>query len=39
MPPYSAKVLWETQLADVWAYVKTIPESPPASSIPLLNQD
>jgi mono/diheme cytochrome c family protein len=38
MPPYTAKVLSETQLADVWAYVKTLPESPPARSIPLLNQ-
>ena len=38
MPPYTAKVLSETQLADVWAYVKTLPESPLARTIPLLNQ-
>jgi ubiquinol-cytochrome c reductase cytochrome c subunit len=38
MPPYTAKVLTDAQLADVWAYVKTLPESPPAKSIPLLNQ-
>jgi mono/diheme cytochrome c family protein len=38
MPPYTAKVLSDSQLADVWAYVKSLPESPPAKSIPLLNQ-
>lgn len=38
MPPYTAKVLSDTQLADLWAYIKTLPESPPAKSIPLLNQ-
>jgi mono/diheme cytochrome c family protein len=38
MPPYTAKVLSDAQLADVWAYLKTLPESPPARSIPLLNQ-
>jgi mono/diheme cytochrome c family protein len=38
MPPYTAKVLSDAQLADVWAYVKSLPESPPAKSIPLLNQ-
>ena len=38
MPPYTSKVLTDVQLADVWAYIKTLPQSPPASSIPLLNQ-
>ena len=38
MPPYTAKVLSGGQLVDVWAYVKTLPESRPASSIELLNQ-
>lgn len=38
MPAYTAKVLSEQQLADVWAYVKTLPESPPARAIGLLNQ-
>ena len=38
MPPYTAKVLSEVQLADVWAYIKTLPESPPARTIPLLNR-
>lgn len=38
MPPYTVKVLSDAQLADVWAYVKTLPDSPPAKTIPLLNQ-
>jgi mono/diheme cytochrome c family protein len=38
MPPYTAKVLSDTQLADIWAYVKTLPQSPAAKDIPLLNQ-
>lgn len=37
MPPYTAKVLSDAQLADVWAYIKTLPVSPPAKSIPLLD--
>ncbi len=38
MPPYTAKVLSDAQLADLWAYIKSLPESPPAGSIPLLSQ-
>jgi len=38
MPPYSAKVLTEEQLGDIWAYLKTLPDSPPAKNIPLLQQ-
>jgi hypothetical protein len=38
MPPYSAKVLSDTQLADLWTYIGTLPASPPATSIPLLKQ-
>jgi ubiquinol-cytochrome c reductase cytochrome c subunit len=38
MPPYSAKVLSDAQLADLWTYIGTLPASPPAASIPLLNQ-
>jgi mono/diheme cytochrome c family protein len=36
MPPYTAKVLSDAQLADVFAWLKTLPESPPAKDIPLL---
>lgn len=38
MPPYTAKVLTDAQLADIWAYIKTLPQSPSAKDIPLLNQ-
>lgn len=36
MPPYTAKILSDAQLADLFAYVKSLPESPPAKNIPLL---
>jgi ubiquinol-cytochrome c reductase cytochrome c subunit len=36
MPPYTAKVLSDQQAADLWAYVKSMPESPSADKIPLL---
>jgi mono/diheme cytochrome c family protein len=38
MPPYRAKVMSDQELADVFAYIKTLPEPPEASSIPILNQ-
>src|SRR5438132_5006123 len=38
MPSYSAKVISDAQLGDIWAYIKTLPESPAAKDIPLLNQ-
>jgi len=38
MPPYTEKVLSEQDAADVWAYIKSLPESPAASAIPLLSQ-
>jgi mono/diheme cytochrome c family protein len=38
MPPYSPKVITDAQLADIWAYVKTLPDSPAVKDIPLLNQ-
>ena len=36
MPPYSAKLLSDEQLADIWAYIKSLPVSPDAKDIPLL---
>ena len=36
MPPYSSKLLTDAQLADIWAYIKSMPESPAAKDIPLL---
>ena len=38
MPPYTAKVISDQDLADVYAYLKSLPPPPAASSIPLLNQ-
>jgi ubiquinol-cytochrome c reductase cytochrome c subunit len=38
MPPYTSKVLSEADLADIHAYLSSIPAPPPAKSIPLLNQ-
>ena len=38
MPPYTEKVLTDAQLADLFAYVKSMPASPPADQIPLLNR-
>jgi ubiquinol-cytochrome c reductase cytochrome c subunit len=36
MPPYSDKVLSDRQIADIIAFLKTIPRPPAAASIPLL---
>ena len=38
MPSFSAKVLSDQQLADIHAFVKTLPESKPAKDIPALAQ-
>jgi ubiquinol-cytochrome c reductase cytochrome c subunit len=38
MPPYTSKVLYEAQLADIYAYLKSIPKPPDPKSIPLLNK-
>src|ERR1051326_4619982 len=37
MPPYSAKVVTDAQLADIYAYIQTLKTSPAAKDIPLLN--
>ena len=36
MPAYSSKLLSDAQLADIWAYIKSLPASPEAKDIPLL---
>jgi mono/diheme cytochrome c family protein len=36
MPPYTAKVLSDQQLADIYAFLRTIPRPPEVSTIPLL---
>jgi mono/diheme cytochrome c family protein len=38
MPPYTEKVLTDAQLADLFAYIKSLPASPSADQIPLLNR-
>ena len=36
MPPYSAKFISDSELADIYAYLASIAEPPAVSSIPLL---
>ena len=38
MPPYTARVLSDAQLADLFAYIKSLPASPAADQIPLLSR-
>ena len=38
MPPYTAKVVSDAELADIRAYLASIPDPMPAKDIPLLNQ-
>jgi ubiquinol-cytochrome c reductase cytochrome c subunit len=38
MPVFSSKVMSDAELTDVWAFLKAIPESPAAKSIPLLSE-
>jgi mono/diheme cytochrome c family protein len=38
MPPYTSKVLSDADLADIHAYLSSIPAPPPVKNIPLLNQ-
>ncbi len=37
MPPYTAKILPDQDLADIYAFLRAQPEPPPAKNIPLLN--
>ena len=36
MPPYTAKVASDTDLADIRAFLSTVPPPPPVKSVPLL---
>jgi mono/diheme cytochrome c family protein len=38
MPPYTAKVVPDQDLADIYAYLKSFPPPQPAKDIPILNQ-
>ena len=37
MPPYTSKVVSDQDLADIYAFLQSRPQPPPAKSIPLLN--
>jgi mono/diheme cytochrome c family protein len=37
MPPFSDKILSDGDLADIYAYLQSIPKPPAVNSIPLLN--
>jgi mono/diheme cytochrome c family protein len=37
MPPYTEKVLPDKELADIYAFLKSLPRPPAAATIPLLN--
>ena len=38
MPTFSEKVISDSDLRDIWAYLNSIPPAPPVKDIPLLNQ-
>jgi mono/diheme cytochrome c family protein len=38
MPPYTNKVIKDSELTDIRAYLASIAEPPPVKNIPLLNQ-
>lgn len=38
MPSYGPKVISDAQLGDIYAYVKTLPTSPDAKNIPLIQE-
>jgi mono/diheme cytochrome c family protein len=38
MPPYTTKVVSDAQLADMYAFLQSIPAPPDAKNIPILNQ-
>jgi mono/diheme cytochrome c family protein len=38
MPPYTAKAISDQELADIYAYLKSIPMPPKGKDIPLLNK-
>jgi mono/diheme cytochrome c family protein len=38
MPPYSEKILSDGDLADIYAYLQSIPKPPDVKDVPLLNR-
>jgi ubiquinol-cytochrome c reductase cytochrome c subunit len=37
MPPYSAKILSDAEMADIHTYLASVPKPPARKDIPLLN--
>lgn len=37
MPPYTGKIVSDSDLADIYAFLESLPQPPAAKSIPLLN--
>ena len=37
MPPYTQKVLSDAELADIYAYIQSVPKAPDFKSIPILS--
>jgi ubiquinol-cytochrome c reductase cytochrome c subunit len=38
MPPYTAKVVSDAEIGDIYAFLKSIPAPPPLKTTALLNQ-
>ena len=38
MPPYTSKVVSDQELADIYAFLQSIPQPPAAKSVPILNR-
>jgi ubiquinol-cytochrome c reductase cytochrome c subunit len=38
MPPYTSKAISDAQLADIYAFLQSLPQAVPSKTIPLLNQ-
>jgi mono/diheme cytochrome c family protein len=38
MPPYTAKVISDSEIDDIYAFLKSVPVPPPVKDLPLLNQ-
>jgi hypothetical protein len=38
MPTFSEKVISDSDLRDIWAYLNSIPPAPPVKDLPLLDQ-
>jgi hypothetical protein len=37
MPPYTVKVLSDSEIDDIYAFLKAVPSPTPVANIPLLN--